>query len=134
MPEMRKFGSVVIATAAVAAALGLGGAHAANTDNPSYSSSITVGDAGDGEHAEAARNIELAKIDAGRAMAAAQTRVPGRVLSAALDNENGNLVYSVVITPESGGPVQDVKVDAGNGAVLHIDTGNGREGAEEEKD
>jgi hypothetical protein len=30
--------------------------------------------------------------------------------------------------------VQDVKVDAGNGAVLHIDTGNGREGTEEETD
>jgi uncharacterized membrane protein YkoI len=69
--------------------------------------------------------MELAKIDAGKAMAAAQTRVPGKVLSAALDNENGNLVYSVVITPTAGGPAQDVKVDAGNGAVLHIDADDG---------
>ena len=61
-------------------------------------------------------------------MAAAQARVPGRVLSTALDNENGNLVYSVVITLVSGGPLQDVKVDAGNAAVLQIDTGNDREG------
>jgi uncharacterized membrane protein YkoI len=67
-------------------------------------------------------------------MSAAQVRVPGKVLKAALDNENGNLVYSVVISPASGGPVQDVKVDAGNAAVLHIDTGDGREGEEEEKD
>jgi uncharacterized membrane protein YkoI len=78
--------------------------------------------------------MELTKIDAARAMAAAQTRVPGKVLSAALDNENGNLVYSVVITPASGGSAQDVKVDAGNGSVLHVDTTNGREADEEEKD
>jgi uncharacterized membrane protein YkoI len=121
---MRKFGSVVIVTAVVAA-LELGGAHAANTNNPSYQSSITVGDSGDGERAEAARYMELAKIDAGKAMAAAQARVPGEVLSAALDNENGNLVYSVVITPTAGGPAQDVKVDAGNGAVLHSDAADG---------
>lgn len=124
MPTMRKFGSVVIVTAVVAA-LELGGAHAANTNNPSYQSSITVGDSGDGERGEAARYMELAKIDAGKAMAAAQARVPGEVLSAALDNENGNLVYSVVITPTAGGPAQDVKVDAGNGAVLHIDADDG---------
>jgi len=30
--------------------------------------------------------------------------------------------------------VQDVKVDAGNAAVLHTDTENGREGDHEEKD
>jgi uncharacterized membrane protein YkoI len=124
MPTMRKFGSVVIVTAVVAA-LELGGAHAANTNNPSYQSSIPVGDLGDGERAEAARYIELAKIDVGKAMAAAQARVPGEVLSAALDDENGNLVYSVVITPTAGGPAQDVKVDAGNGAVLHIDADDG---------
>ena len=124
MPTMRKFGSVVIVTAVVAP-LELGGAHAANTNSPSYQSSITVGDSGDGERAEAARYMELAKIDAGKAMAAAQARVPGEVLSAALDNENGNLVYSVVIMPTAGGPAQDVKVDAGNGAVLHIDADDG---------
>jgi uncharacterized membrane protein YkoI len=126
MTAMRKIGSAVIMSA-LAGALGIAGAHAANTNNASYQSSITVGGPGDGEHAEAARYMELAKIDAGRAMAAAQARVPGKVLSAALDNENGNLVYSVVITPTAGGPAQDVKVDAGNGAVLHIDAGNGRE-------
>ena len=133
MTTMRKSGSAVIVTALLGA-LGLSCAHAASTNNPSYKSSITVDQGGEGEHGEAARYIELAKIDTGKAMAAAQARVPGKVLSAALDNENGNLVYSVVITPASGGPVQDVKVDAGDGAVLHIDTGNGREGDEAEKD
>jgi uncharacterized membrane protein YkoI len=67
-------------------------------------------------------------------MAAAQAQVFGKVLNAGLENENGHLVYSVVITPASGGPAQDVKVDTGNAAVLHTDTGNGREGDQEEKD
>jgi uncharacterized membrane protein YkoI len=133
MSAMRKIGSVVMMSA-LAGALGLGCAHAANTGDPSYQSSVTVDQSGEGEHSEAARYAELAKIDAGKAMTAAQVRVPGKVLKAALDNENGNLVYSVVISPASGGPVQDVKVDAGNAAVLHIDTGDGREGEEEEKD
>jgi uncharacterized membrane protein YkoI len=132
MMTIRGLGSVVVMSAVVGA-LGLGCAFAENTNSPSYQSSITVGESGDGEHGEAPRYADLAKIDAGKAMAAAQARVPGNVLSSALDNENGNLVYSVAITPASGGPVQDVKVDAGNGAVLHIDAGNGREG-DEEKD
>jgi uncharacterized membrane protein YkoI len=119
---------------ALVGALGAGCAHAANTETPSYQSSITVDQSGEGEHGEAARHAGLAKIDAGRAMAAAQARIPGKVLSAALENENGNLVYSVVITPAAGGPVQDVKVDAGNAAVLHTDAGNSRERDEEEKD
>ena len=126
-------GSLAVVSAFVGA-LGLGCAHAANTESPSYQSSITVDQSGDGENGEAARYAGLAKIDAGRAMAAAQAHIPGKVLSAALENENGNLVYSVVITPVSGGPVQDVKVDAGDAAVLYTDAWNGRERDEEEKD
>ena len=125
-------GSIAVIGALVGA-LGLGCAHAANNESPSYQSSIAVDQSGEGEHGEAARYADLAKIDVGRAMAAAQARVPGKVLSAALENENGNLVYSVVIAPAAGGPVQDVKVDAGNAAVLHAEAGNGREG-DEEKD
>lgn len=133
MSAMRQIGSVAIISA-LAGALGLGCAHAANADNPSYQSSVTVDQSGEGERGEAARYAELAKIDAGKAMTAAQARFPGKVLSAKLENENGNLVYSVVITPASGGPAQDIKVDAGNATVLHIEAGNGREGDEEEKD
>jgi len=131
MPAMRKIGSVVV-MGALAGVLGLVCAHAADANKPPYQSSITIGESGDSEHGETVRYVELAKIDVGKAMAAAQARVPGKVLSAALDNENGNLVYSVVITPTPQGPVQDVKVDAGNGAVLHTETVNGREGDEEE--
>jgi uncharacterized membrane protein YkoI len=129
-----KRGSLAIVSALVGGALGLGCAHAASNESPSYQSSITVDQSGEGEHGEAARYAELAKIDVGRATAAAQAQVSDKVLSAALENENENLVYSVVIAPASGGPVQDLKVDAGNAAVLHADAANGREHDEEEKD
>ena len=56
----------------------------------------------------------LAKIPAERAMAAALAAYPGsRVRALALENENGYLVYSVLL---SNG--LEVKVDAGNGQVL----------------
>lgn len=54
----------------------------------------------------------LAKISAAQASAAAQAKVPGAVTSVTLGDENGSLVYEVVI-----GNVA-VLVDAGNGQVL----------------
>jgi hypothetical protein len=56
----------------------------------------------------------LAKIPADKAMAATQAAYPGsRVRALTLENENGCLVYSVLL---SNG--LEVKVDAGNGLVL----------------
>ena len=55
------------------------------------------------------------------ATAAALAQVPGNVLKVALDNENGNLVYSVEIKTANN-EVKDVKVDAGNATVLGIDS------------
>lgn len=65
---------------------------------------------------EAAALAPLAKVTADEASAAAQAEVPGDVQKVELDNENGSLVYSV----EIGG--KDVKVDAGTGAVLHVES------------
>ncbi|MDW3688988.1 PepSY domain-containing protein [Cupriavidus sp. CV2] len=87
-------------------------------------------DQANGERGEAARLASLAKIDATRAISAAQAKVPGAVLKVALDNENGNLVYSVKIKTASN-EIKDVKVDAGNGAVLHVDAA-GDEGEDED--
>jgi uncharacterized membrane protein YkoI len=114
---------------------------------PDYTSSVKVDTKHHrGEREEAWRYADLAKIDAAQAITAAQTRVPGKVLSAALDNENGNLVYSVVIQPsqaigaqtagtQTARALQDVKVDAGNGAVLKVDAGNeGKDRDDEETD
>ncbi len=56
----------------------------------------------------------LAKIPADKAMAAALAAYPGsRVRALALENENGCLVYSVLLSN-----ALEVKVDAGNGQVL----------------
>ena len=65
------------------------------------------------------------------AKTAALKIVPGTVEKVSLDNENGYLVYSVEIKTNSS--VIDVKIDAGNGAVLAQDKGQDNEKHEKEK-
>ncbi|MEZ4865239.1 MAG: PepSY domain-containing protein [Caldilineaceae bacterium] len=95
--------------------------------DPSYTGTIPVdGSKTDGlsEADETAALQGLAKIDTATAEAAALAANPGAtVVKSSLDNENGSLVYSVEL---SNG--LDVKVDAGNGAILHTDQAN--EGSE----
>jgi len=58
----------------------------------------------------------LAKIPADKAMAVALAAYPGsRVRALALENENGCLVYSVLLSN-----ALEVKVDAGNGQVVRF--------------
>ena len=64
---------------------------------------------------DAAKYQGLAKITAAQASAAAQANVPGTVSSVTLGDENGTLIYEVVIGNMA------VKVDAGNGQVLGQD-------------
>jgi len=71
------------------------------------------------EQAEAARYQRLARITADQARSAALAAVPGTATSVELENEDGNLVYGVTVKAASG--ERDVKVDAGNGKVLHIE-------------
>jgi uncharacterized membrane protein YkoI len=71
------------------------------------------------DDADEANYQSLAKITKEQAIKAATKRVRGKVGGASLDNEDGNLVYSVEIRTSSG--VFDVKVDAGNAKVLFID-------------
>jgi uncharacterized membrane protein YkoI len=91
---------------------------------PSYGSSIRVNDTqyeGTSEADEAAALTDLATITPEQAKAAALQANPGTtVVKVELDNENGALVYSVEL---SNG--MDVKVDAGNAAVLYTDGGVG---------
>jgi uncharacterized membrane protein YkoI len=116
----------VLAAILAASALGFalpGSAYAqtgTQTQTPAYQSSIKVPDQDDDEQAEAAKLASLAKIDGNQAAAAALAKVPGTVLKTELDNENGNLVYSVEIKLANN-EARDVKVDAGNGAVLHVE-------------
>ena len=86
---------------------------------PNYTASITVPQ--DGNDANLA---SLAKITTDQAKDAAATHLSTSVAdvkSVSLENENGNLVYSVQILKQ--GIMHDVKVDAGNGKVLFTEQG-----------
>jgi len=108
-----------------------------NEQNQSYTSSIRTNnpqDAGeakgqDNEAAESSSLQSLAKINADEAKAAALKAVPGTAKKVSLDNENGNVVYSVEVQTAKG--VTDVKVDAGNGQVLAQDNEQDNEGGQE---
>ncbi|MBE3518972.1 MAG: PepSY domain-containing protein [Firmicutes bacterium] len=97
--------------------------------NPSYTASIRVpnpqdtaeDDNQDDEATESRSLQQLAKITPEQATASALKAVPGQVVKVSLDNENGNVVYSVEIKTSTG--TVDVKVDAGNGTVLAQDSG-----------
>lgn len=75
------------------------------------------------EGQDAATLQSLARISVEQAKTAALTAVPGTVTGASIENEDGNLVYGVRVRTAAG--VQDVKVDAGNGKILHVEK-NGR--------
>lgn len=60
----------------------------------------------------------LAKITPQQAQQAAEAAQGGQASSVQLENEDGNLVYAVVIGQ------QEVKVDAGNGRVLYTEARN----------
>jgi hypothetical protein len=110
----------------------LGADKGANDQDPSYVSSIRVS-----EDASDDQLSGLANITADQAETAALAGVPGVALATKLDNENGNVVYAVEIDTGSG--VKEVKVDAGNGNILHIESddtedveGNGGDSKEDE--
>jgi uncharacterized membrane protein YkoI len=71
------------------------------------------------EGTESERLKSLARITPEQAQAAALAQVPGTVKKVELENEDGNVVYGVEIKTASG--ESDVKVDAGDGRVLHIE-------------
>ncbi len=70
------------------------------------------------EKQETAKLQPLAKITAQQAQQAAEANVNGKASRVKLENEDGNLVYAVVIGQ------QEVKVDAGNGKVLYTENDN----------
>ncbi len=105
--------------------------------NQSYTSSIQTNNPQDAaevkgqgnEGAESSSLQSLAKINAEDAKAAALKAVPGTATKVSLDNENGNVVYSVEVQAAKG--ITDVKVDAGNGKVLAQDSGQDKKDAQE---
>ena len=59
-------------------------------------------------------------IKAIEAIRIASQSIPGKVMSAELDNENGFLIWEVVVQTEKGQQTE-LKLDAGNGNLLAID-------------
>lgn len=70
------------------------------------------------EQQEATQLQKLAKITPQQARQAAQQEIGGQPNQVKLDNEDGNLVYTVEIGQT------EVKVDAGNGRVLYVEKPN----------
>jgi len=102
-----------------------------DVQDPAYESSVTAPESeGQSEADEAAALEGLATITPDQARDAALAVVPGTAGDVELDNENGNVVYSVEIT-DANGKVIDVKVDPGNATVLHQDAGDDAEEANE---
>jgi len=100
--------------------------------NPAYRSSLTTPEQEfKSEDAEAQALQSKATISAAEARSAALAAVPGTVESVELDNENGNVVYSVEIKKADGSKI-DVKVDAGNAKVLHQEADDGDDAEDEE--
>lgn len=116
-----------IAVAGLAAALLGGPAFAQSgpkpiTQEPTYACSIKVPSGTPDSGVKA-----LAKISEAQARQAALAAVPGTVLRAEIENENGCAVYGVEIK------TADSKVDAGTGAVVHQELAS-KAGAEHESE
>ncbi|EYB68581.1 peptidase [Deinococcus phoenicis] len=96
---------------------------------PAYKSSIQLPAEQQGtelpDAQEEAQLRALARITPQQASQAAQAAVPGTVGSVKLEDENGNLVYEVVIGKTG------VVVDAGNGRVLHQEAADSENGQED---
>jgi len=73
------------------------------------------------ERQDESRLSSLAKITAEQAIGKALAEVPGKVVGLGLENEDGYLVYGVEVTAANGS-VSDVKVDAGSGKILLVES------------
>jgi hypothetical protein len=100
----------------------------AETQEPAYTGSIRAPQGADSEN-EAAALAKLAKVTEADARNAALAKFPGATIQkATLEDENGNVVWAIELT-DATKAAQEVKVDAGNGAVLAVEAG----GADNEK-
>lgn len=102
---------------------------------PSLNGSVAATEVpGETEQQEEARLSSDAKVSRVQAEAAALQAVPGTVTASELGNENGSLVWEVDVQQADSSAVE-VKVDAGDGAVLAQEAGDeGDEGTSESED
>ncbi len=71
------------------------------------------------ENTSYTEKVQMAKISLINAIEIGLKKVRGKAVRAELDNENGYLVYSVIITFNNES--KEVKIDAGNGKVLLVE-------------
>lgn len=91
-----------------------------NEQKPTYKSSIQVSDSTElDEKTEQAKLTSLAKITSDQAKAVAEKFLNGTATEVKLENDGGNVVYTVTIG------TNEAKVDAGNGAILHTGASDG---------
>jgi uncharacterized membrane protein YkoI len=95
-----------------------------NEKKVEYRSSLQVSPKLEDEKALA----KQATISREEAIRIAQGAVKGKLIEAALENEDGNLVYNVEI--KNGDETKEVIVDAGNGKVLAVNVDEDGEGPE----
>ena len=75
----------------------------------------------------------LAKITFQQALAAALKASPGSVITAELEVEGGNLMYSFRIVGANK-KITEVEIDAGNGKVLNTESEEDEKAEKDEKD
>lgn len=68
---------------------------------------------------------DKAAITSDEAKQIAEKSVNGTAKNVELENENGYLVYGVIV--DTNGNSYDIKIDAGNGNILKTETDNGYE-------
>jgi len=97
------------------------------TQEPSYTGSVQAPkDTGNeqSEAAETAALAALAKISEADARNAALAKFPGGTIQkTTLQDENGSVVWAVELT-DANKTAQEVKIDAGNGAILATEAGD----------
>jgi len=98
-----------------------------NVQEPNYVGSIKVDEKAYASEADEATALQgLAKISPSDAEKTSLVQVPGTVVKTILENENGNLVYSVEIK-DATNKVSDVKIDTGNGTMLTVEAQDNEE-------
>ena len=119
---------LVLAATVCAPPLGTSRADSDEKQAPSYKGSIVVGTTSES-------NLpDLANIRLHEAIKIAHARVPGDILSAETEEENGYLVHTVeIVTADKS--IIELTIDAGNGTVLSqsLDQPDGDKGEEDEE-
>jgi hypothetical protein len=103
--------STIIGSIVLTTFIAIGGVFA---QQAKHTGSIQVNNDNEAEYAS------MATISLDSAIQTALNQVPGKVLKAEIENENGYLVYGVEIV-KADKQIADVKVDAGNGKILKVD-------------